>query len=48
MQMEVGLEEGGGGMDWIDLNEDRERWWAFVNMVMNHLVPNNVGNCLTS
>ena len=32
-----------GGMDWIDLAEDRERWWAFVDMVMNIWVPYNVG-----
>jgi hypothetical protein len=24
-----------GGMDWIHLAEDRHRWWAFVNAVMN-------------
>jgi hypothetical protein len=23
------------GIDWIDLAEDRDRWWALVNMVMN-------------
>jgi hypothetical protein len=27
------------GMDWIDLVEDRDRWWALVNMVMNPKVP---------
>jgi hypothetical protein len=24
-----------GVMDWIDLKEDRDKWWAFVNAVMN-------------
>jgi hypothetical protein len=22
-------------MDWIDLAQDRDRWWALVNSVMN-------------
>ena len=26
---------GFGGMDWIDLAQDRNRWWALVNVVMN-------------
>jgi hypothetical protein len=25
---------GRGGMDWVDLDRDRDQWWAFVNMVM--------------
>jgi hypothetical protein len=25
-------EVGCSGMEWIDLAEDRERWWAFVNL----------------
>jgi hypothetical protein len=28
-----------GGMDWIDLAEDRDQWWALVNIVMNLRVP---------
>jgi hypothetical protein len=35
-------------MDWIDLPEDRDRWWALVNAVMNIQLPLNVGNFLTS
>jgi hypothetical protein len=32
-------EVGCGGVDWIDLAEDRERWRAVVNMVMNLRFP---------
>ena len=28
-------EVGSGGVDWIELAEDRDRWWALVNAVMN-------------
>ena len=31
---EVGW-EGGGGMEWIDLAQNRDRRWALVNVVMN-------------
>ena len=35
-------------MDLIDLAQGRDRWQAFVNVVMNLQVPYNVGNFLTS
>jgi hypothetical protein len=28
-----------GGMDWIDLAEDRDQWMALVNTVVNLRVP---------
>jgi hypothetical protein len=34
-------------MDWIDQAEDRDKWWALVDMVMNLWVPQNVGDFLT-
>jgi len=30
---------GCGGMDWIELVEDRDRWQTLVNVVMNLQFP---------
>jgi len=32
-------EVGSGGLYWIELAEDRDRWWALVAVVMSLRVP---------
>jgi hypothetical protein len=38
IQMDI-QEVGFGGVDWIELAQHRDRWWALVNVVMNVCVP---------
>ena len=33
--IKMDLWEVGGGGDWMELAQDRDRWWALVNTVMN-------------
>jgi hypothetical protein len=45
----MGIREiGWEGVDWMHLAQDRDQWWALVNMVMSLLVPEKVGDFLTS
>ena len=38
--IKMDLQEVGGGCgDWMELAQDRDRWWALVSTVMNLRVP---------
>ena len=39
---------GQGGVDWIDLDQNRNMWRALVNAALNLPVPYNKGNFLTN
>jgi hypothetical protein len=45
----MGLRQiGWGGVDWIGLVQDSDKWRALVNAVMNLRVIKNVGKFLSS
>jgi hypothetical protein len=41
-------EIGWGGMEWIDLAQDRDPWRTLVKTIMKLHVPKNAGNILNS
>jgi hypothetical protein len=46
IKMDLG-EIGWGGVDWISLVQDRDRWRTLVNVVMNLRVHSNATKLLT-
>lgn len=42
--IKVELKKGQDGVDWINVAQDRDKWWTPVNMVMNPFMPNEQEN----
>jgi hypothetical protein len=38
-KIKMDLQEVGGAGDWMELAQDRDRWWALVGTVRNFRVP---------
>jgi hypothetical protein len=34
-------EKAWDGVDWLDITQERDQWWALVNTVLNLRVPQN-------
>jgi len=34
-------------MDLIHLVQGRDQWWAVVNVILDHYIPENAGNFVT-
>jgi hypothetical protein len=47
-KIKMDLQEVGWDMDWVELAQDKDRWQALVNAVMNPRFPQNAGNFLSS
>jgi len=46
--IKMDLQEVGRGCgDWMELAQDKDRWWPLVSTVMNLRVPKNGGHFLT-
>jgi len=39
----VGHKEGWKGLDWINVAQDRDRFWAVMNTIMNFPFPKKCG-----
>jgi len=49
IDIKLDLEEAGCKcMDWIDLVQVRDNWWAVVNAEIKHYISQIAGNFLTS